>query len=886
MQGKELIKHICTEGTPAEKRLLFEFDDHDLAKVLAKFQLFSRTFFTRYFQQKSAPFHKQMVEHYLRSYLLNENWMELAFRGAAKTSLLELVIVFVLLNDTKARKKYIKILSRDLKNSVKLVTGIYNKLIELEAVYGDVFVKDGKKKQEERQDSFLMRKGVQVSAGTVGMAQRGHKQDAYRPDWCHEVGTEIYDDGQWLKVENHKSFRGYRFETGVTLKLNPLPKTETVTNEHKYWVKSFKKKNNKNVFVYEGWKKAKDITNKDFIGLPIDQTVIPIPTFESYLPVIERNEKGQVINVKSSVRQKSLKEAKLLEFWWLVGLWWGDGTLATKNKKPGSDNFSTISLAVANSQPEILKKVTDIVTKLGRKYTVANSIGCKHVIFSHSELARFLRTWYLGGNSQKKPPQWVESIDHAYQAELMKGYISADGFFDKKAKCIRISSVSLQGLYAARRILARLNIPASIRLNNLAGEAVICGVPCKTQNKYDLRFRENAHLLGFDLTNQSRYAIQQTFIADGILWSKVMKISVSEKTLFCPIMTKTHDYITHFGLSHNCIFEDIEDRTSISSQAITTTTIENCDEALTGGAIDYSFVVNGNYISEDGVVEWFKRMSTVNTNITPVMDDAGEPTWSAISKSKIEELKSKSLDFNGEFLCNPQRGGNKYFNVAKIEEDLTRCTEPLRLAAGIKYWDKYKPYNSYGIGGDTSEGKGLDSNAMCLWDFTTGTLVASFYDNQIRPDAFAHEMVRVGREFGNCILAPEINNTSGGMVIQVIKDADYPNIHRKTLTDKIGTVLTTSLGWHTNSKTKPQILAEFARDYDNGLIKISDAALLKEMRSFNINDMDDQPASALATRHFDLLMAAAIGWAMRRYASPAESYQREDMWGDYGYTQV
>jgi hypothetical protein len=518
MQGKELLKHICINGTPAEKRALFEFTDEPVPKVLAKFQLFSRTFFLRYFQQKSAPFHKDMAEHYLRSYINNENWMELAFRGAAKTSLLELVIVYVLLNDTKGRKKYVKILSRDLKNSVKLVTGIYNKLIELEHIYGDVFVKDGKKKQEERQDSFLMRKGVQVSAGTVGMAQRGHKQDAYRPDWI--------------------------------------------------------------------------------------------------------------------------------------------------------------------------------------------------------------------------------------------------------------------------------------------------------------------------------------------------------------------------------IFEDIEDRTSVSSQAITLTTIENCDEALTGGAIDYSFVVNGNYISEDGVIEWFKKMSTVNTNITPVVTPAGEPTWSAITLSKIEELKSKSLDFAGEFLCDPQRSGSKYFDINRINADLANCRKPDEIIRGGRFWAKYVPSNSYGIGADTSEGKGLDSCAYTLWDFTTGTVIGTFNDNQIRPDMFAYELVRLGNDFGNCILAPEVNNTSGGMVIQVIKDKEYPNIYRKELTDRMNNVLTKQLGWHTNSKTKPLILAEFARDYSNGLIKIYDEALLKEMRAFNVNDMDDQPASALATRHFDLLMSAAIGYAMRKHAMPASSITDDEMWGDYSFAQV
>jgi len=518
MQGKDLIKRICLEGTPAEKRALFEFDDHDLNKVLAKFQLFSRTFFTRYFQQKSAPFHKAMAENYLRSYLLNENRMELAFRGAAKTSLLELVIVFVLLNDTKHRKKYIKILSRDLKNSVKLVTGIYNKLIELEGIYGDVFVKDGKKKQEERQDSFLMRQGVQVSAGTVGMAQRGHKQDAYRPDWI--------------------------------------------------------------------------------------------------------------------------------------------------------------------------------------------------------------------------------------------------------------------------------------------------------------------------------------------------------------------------------VFEDIEDRTSVSSQAITMTTIENCDEALTGGAIDYSVVVNGNYISEDGVIEWFKKMPDMGTNITPIMTLDGEPTWEAITKEQIEVLRSKSLDFAGEFLCDPQRSGSKYFDIDKIRRDLALCTPPLETVRGGRFWAKYVPSNSYGIGADTSEGKGMDSCAYCLWDFTTGAVIGTYHDNQIRPDMFAFEVARLGNDFGNCILAPEINNTSGGMVIQVLKDKDYPNIYRKQITDRMNNVLTNQLGWHTNSKTKPQMIAEFARDYQNNLIKIYDEQLLKEMRAFNVNDMDDQPATALATRHFDLLTAAAIGWQMRKHAIPAESDDDDEVWGDYSFAQV
>jgi hypothetical protein len=144
--------------------------------------------------------------------------------------------------------------------------------------------------------------------------------------------------------------------------------------------------------------------------------------------------------------------------------------------------------------------------------------------------------------------------------------------------------------------------------------------------------------------------------------------------------------------------------------------------------------------------------------------------------------------------------------------------------------------------------------------------------------------VRIGKEFGNCILAPEVNNTSGGMVIQVLKEKDYPNIHRKTLTDRMNNVLTTQLGWHTNSKTKPQMLAEFRRDYNNGLITIYDEQLLKEMRAFNINDVAEV-TTGLVTRHFDLLMASAIGYAMRNYAYPEET-EDDEVWGDYSMAQV
>jgi hypothetical protein len=56
------------------------------------------------------------------------------------------------------------------------------------------------------------------------------------------------------------------------------------------------------------------------------------------------------------------------------------------------------------------------------------------------------------------------------------------------------------------------------------------------------------------------------------------------------------------------------------------------------------------------------------------------------------------------------------------------------------------------------------------------------------------------------------------------------------------------------------------------------------MRAFNINDVGEV-TTGLVTRHFDLLMSATIGYAMRNYAYPEET-EDDEVWGDYSMAQV
>ena len=58
---------------------------------------------------------------------------------------------------------------------------------------------------------------------------------------------------------------------------------------------------------------------------------------------------------------------------------------------------------------------------------------------------------------------------------------------------------------------------------------------------------------------------------------------------------------------------------------------------------------------------------------------------------------------------------------------------------------------------------------------------------------------------------------------------------------------------------------DFRKDYNDGLIKIKDLDLLKEMKMYTEQDLSTTGDSNKITRHFDLLISAIIGWAAKSY---------------------
>ncbi len=185
---------ILVEGDIPQVRALFAFDSKtEEDDVLIKFWLWSRWFFPQYFKAKDAPFHNDIDRNNLDVYRGTlKTFVDIVFRGGAKTTKTKLFLAFTIANDEDHFRKYIKILTKDLANSKQTVTDIYNMLAvgQVRQFYPEIFLKTEEKRQETM-GVFDTTTGIKVRAGTVGTDQRGQLQEDSRPDliWFDDFET-------------------------------------------------------------------------------------------------------------------------------------------------------------------------------------------------------------------------------------------------------------------------------------------------------------------------------------------------------------------------------------------------------------------------------------------------------------------------------------------------------------------------------------------------------------------------------------------------------------------------------------------------------------------------------------------------------------------------
>lgn len=322
-------------------------------------------------------------------------------------------------------------------------------------------------------------------------------------------------------------------------------------------------------------------------------------------------------------------------------------------------------------------------------------------------------------------------------------------------------------------------------------------------------------------------------------------------------------------------FDDFETRKTLRSAVETQAIFDNMEEARTGLAKNGGAIYTCNYISERGNVHRLVQPSNgKKVLIVPIIEN-GTPTWSAYTLAEIETLRNNSDDFPGEYLCEPSAGADVFFDRSSVDRQVTKT--PIREIAGFKIFHEFDSSHRYGGAMDVAGGVGLDSSTSVFIDFTTlpNRVVATYKSNTIKPDVFGHEIIRQADMFGRPIVAPE--NNKFDMCIGVLRTQEYERIYFTAQSQKlVSSHSARTYGWNTNAMTKPKMLFEFKKAVEDGHLELSDEDLRAEVRSYGRDDLMDKDEDVrLTTRHFDLLMAAAIAWQLRNVAEvPVDSEQR------------
>ncbi len=138
-------------------------------------------------------------------------------------------------------------------------------------------------------------------------------------------------------------------------------------------------------------------------------------------------------------------------------------------------------------------------------------------------------------------------------------------------------------------------------------------------------------------------------------------------------------------------------------------------------------------------------------------------------------------------------------------------------------------------------------------------------------------LARLGRLYNGAVVAVERNNHGHAVLEALLHSFHYENIYaHETEAAGFGAGISTAvaratgsrMGWPTNAQTKPQAVMALDRMLRDAPEAIASRRLLEQCRSFV--RLDGGASGAVAGARDDLVMAAAIAYAVREQSRPAQ----------------
>ena len=423
-------------------------------------------------------------------------------------------------------------------------------------------------------------RGFLIRYQGINTGVRGSRYGERRP-CCHVRGTIVTTEYGVYPVEQHPGYKSEgHWEECTEVQVRGMVGKEVVSKDHSYLAKvcvgnKCIVENGKKLARYSEhpakWVKASDLTDRHWIGEAIDYEIKnPVQEFKIKVSAItDRKVDGTVLKRSTQWKSVHIDELSKPEFWWLYGLWLGDGTLGTG---------TTINYIVADTQRDVVgKKIYECAKAIGMHVfepscQLGNGCHTLNASFKDGALYHWLKK-QKGGNSIKTMPDWVLKIDPELQKQILLGYIAADGYIDigKRNNQVRINSVNYDVLRQLQKIASRLGLPTHIRNTKQEQDQYFAstGKIHRVHHQWELRLKENCEsVLGIKgIVNSTRIKHKQVHISDGILWRQVKQIrDTDEKYELIPIQCNNnklekicgtvHAYETEFGVSKNCIIFD------------------------------------------------------------------------------------------------------------------------------------------------------------------------------------------------------------------------------------------------------------------------------------------------------------------------------------------
>lgn len=307
-----------------------------------------------------------------------------------------------------------------------------------------------------------------------------------------------------------------------------------VTANHPFYVRRMSRHNKfgKRKFEEPKWVETKDLSivknnsnsilEQDYIGFPIIK--------QESIPKWEGVEYTQNVCGKKIVKFKKHNiNLSLKEFWYFVGRYIGDGWQRKSRRE-------IIVCCGKNERQEL----ENIIKNAGFTYTLTEERTTYRATISNIELFEYLKQFGSGAKN-KHLTKDVFNLPREQLRSFIDGYLSADGYYDKKSNSYRITSISKELICGMQQCIAKsYHQPTTITIKH---------------NKSKIENREVKCNIAYSINFKKTKCKQQHFYYDNYyLWLpfRNKKLIESQLQVFNISVQEDESYTVYNIACHNC----------------------------------------------------------------------------------------------------------------------------------------------------------------------------------------------------------------------------------------------------------------------------------------------------------------------------------------------